>query len=126
MAALSRSWRAFDAQMGPRWRCEPRCQAQHVCKGHAPKEATVPQLRKQEGVAPRAEACNTFFLFALTSVSSTVTALAPLILNTVSISTNDVHLYANFAPKIGSAQRKKMMNDEIRCMLTTLQFTPHH
>ena len=64
------------------------------------------------------EACNTFFLYAVTSVPETLTTLAPLVLNTVTMSVDDVNRYANFAPKINFSQRKKMLTDErIQSML---------
>lgn len=63
------------------------------------------------------EACNTFFLFALTDAASASAALAPLVLNTVSISSNDVALYTSYAPKIRYQSNMEVDEERVQIMI---------
>ena len=52
------------------------------------------------------EACNTFFLFALSDLAKALALLRPLVLQTHVLSSEDVALYTNFTPKLCHARKR--------------------
>lgn len=57
------------------------------------------------------EACNTFFIYALTDVNAASCALMSLVLNSTALSFDEQHMWATFAPKIHYKDRIQNVDD---------------